>query len=134
MNTRELHFCHQIKRALDEQADNLPAAAAERLAAARKTAVIRKKPGNPLHVNVAQNAIAGSAGHFFGQPLPWLSRLGVAIPLLVGAIAFIGLYEFEQQQRIAELAELDVAVLSDELPVSTYADKGFNAYLTMRDN
>ena len=54
-------------------------------------------------------------------------------PLLIGALVFVGLYEFEQEQRIAELADLDVAVLADDLPVSAYVDQGFNAYLATRD-
>ena len=40
-----------------------------------------------------------------------------------------GIYHHEQQRRIAEIAELDAAVLSDELPLSAYLDHGFNAYL-----
>ena len=45
----------------------------------------------------------------------------------------MGIYQAEQQQRISELAELDAAVLSDELPLSAYLDHGFNAYLTKRE-
>ena len=44
----------------------------------------------------------------------------------------IGVYQYEQKQRIAELAELDAALLSDELPLSAYLDHGFNAYLANR--
>jgi hypothetical protein len=34
---------------------------------------------------------------------------------------------------VADLAELDAAVLSDELPLSAYLDHGFNAYLTQSE-
>ena len=58
-----------------------------------------------------------------------LGRLGVAIPMIALVFGLGGLYQYEQQQRIAELAELDAAVLSDELPLTAYLDHGFNAYL-----
>ena len=56
--------------------------------------------------------------------------MSVVIPLLVLVLGGAGIYQFEQEQQIAELAELDAAVLSDELPLSAYMDHGFNAYLT----
>jgi hypothetical protein len=54
----------------------------------------------------------------------------VAVPLLAAVFGLAGLYQYEQQQRIAELAELDAAVLSDELPLTAYTDHGFNAYVS----
>jgi hypothetical protein len=41
-------------------------------------------------------------------------------------------YQVEQERRIAEIAELDAAVLSDELPLTAYLDHGFNAYLAQQ--
>jgi hypothetical protein len=45
----------------------------------------------------------------------------------------VGVYQYEQQQSIVELAEMDAAVLSDELPLSAYLDQGFGAYLETRE-
>jgi hypothetical protein len=59
--------------------------------------------------------------------------MSVALPLLVLVAGMVGLYQYEEQQRIAEVAELDAAVLSDELPLSAYLDHGFNAYLENRE-
>ncbi|RJG00770.1 DUF3619 family protein [Noviherbaspirillum sedimenti] len=132
MNAKDLNFAYQVKHALDQNLDNLPDSTAERLSSARKIALSRKKP-EPLRRRIPSLALAGQIGNYFQEPLSWLGRLGVATPLLAGALVFIGLYQFEQEQRIAELAEMDVAVLSDELPVSAYVDQGFNAYLATRD-
>jgi hypothetical protein len=41
----------------------------------------------------------------------------------------MSIFEYEQQERISDLAEIDALVLSDELPLSAYLDHGFNAYL-----
>ena len=73
---------------------------------------------------------AGNIGAFFSTPL--MNRMGVIVPLLALVIGLAGIYEHEEQERVAELAELDAAVLSDELPLTAYLDQGFNAYLAQR--
>jgi hypothetical protein len=130
MNTDDVNFAYKVRHALDEQLDQLPPSTTGRLACARQIALARKKAHAP--VLVAQEALAGNAGRIgasFFQPFSWRSRFGVALPLLVFAAALVAIYQVEQQQHISELAELDVAVLSDELPLSAYLDHGFNAYL-----
>jgi hypothetical protein len=131
MNTDDVNFAYKVRHALDEQLDQLPPSTTERLSAARKIALTRKKPHAPALV--AQHAVAGNdsrMGASFLQPFSWIGRFGVVLPLLALAAGLVGIYQFEQQQHISELAELDVAVLSDELPLSAYLDHGFNAYLT----
>ena len=123
MNTDDINLAYKLRHALNENLDALPASTTERLAAARALAMSRKKADAP-----------GKAGRrFFDLGFHWsgagLGRLGVAIPLLALVFGLGGLYQYEQQQRIAELAELDAAVLADELPLTAYLDHGFNAYL-----
>jgi hypothetical protein len=132
MNTEELNFAYKVRHALNENLNNLPATTTDRLAAARKAAVSRKKKGSPLRVFSTQHAAAGHVGGFFSEPTAWLKSISVALPLLIGVMLFVGLYQYEQQQRISETAEIDAAVLSDELPLSAYLDNGFNAYLAKR--
>ncbi|MFX6226163.1 DUF3619 family protein, partial [Acinetobacter baumannii] len=40
-----------------------------------------------------------------------------------------GIYQHENAKRVSYLADIDAAVLSDELPLSAYLDHGFNAFL-----
>lgn len=134
MNVKDLNFAYRVKHALDQNLENFPTSTAERLASARKLAMARKKP-EPLHLRVGRLALAGhdQIGNYVHARVSWLARVGVMTPLLIGALVFVGLYQFEKEQRIAELAEIDVAVLADDLPVSAYVDQGFNAYLASRD-
>jgi hypothetical protein len=133
MNTKELNFAYKVRHALNENIDNLPAASIERLAAARSIALSRKKKDSPLKVFAPQRVLAAHANHFFNAPFSYLSHgMSAAIPLLVLVVGLAGIYQFNQQQRISDIADLDVAVLSDELPVSAYLDHGFNAYLANR--
>lgn len=132
MNTEELNFAYKVRHALNENLDSLPPAALERLSAARKTAISRKKSQSPLLVWASQTVVAGAVGSMFKDRITWISRMGVAVPLLVLAAGLVGIYEFEQQQHIDETAEIDAAVLSDELPLTAYLDRGFNVYLAKR--
>ncbi len=132
MNNKELNFAYKVRHALNERLDVLPASTAERLASARNIALSRKKKNSPLHILAPQGKLAGQVGSFFDEPISWLGKLGIAAPLLLGIILFVGLYQYEQQQRISETADIDAAVLSDELPLSAYLDHGFNAYLAKR--
>lgn len=134
MNTHELNFAYKVRHALNENLDNLPASTSDRLASARNVALSRKKQDNPARVLAAQQqtVLAGAPGKHFGNPFSWLGRIGIALPLLALLAGLIGIYQFEEQQHISDIADIDAAVLSDELPVSAYLDHGFNTYLSAR--
>ena len=129
MNTDDLNFAYKVRHALNANLDNLPPSTTDRLAAARKLAVSRKK-ANPNPLRAAQRAIAGNASSLFS--FEWLGRMGVAVPLMVMVAGLAGIFQFQEEQRIAEVAELDAGVLSDELPLTAYLDQGFNAYVDER--
>lgn len=134
MNTRELNFAYKVRHALNDNLDNLPASTTEKLAAARKLALSRKKKESALRVLVSPRLVAGEVGRFFSEPLTWLARMGLAVPLIVLAVGLTSIYQFEEQRLISDTAETDAEVLADELPLSAYLDHGFNAYLATRDD
>ncbi len=125
MNTDDINLAYKLRHALNENLDALPASTTERLAAARALALSRKKADAPVGARKARR-FWHVGFHFSGAGL---GRLGVAIPLLALVFGLGGLYQYDQQQRIADMAELDAAVLADELPLTAYLDHGFNAYL-----
>lgn len=132
--SRELEFAYKVRRALDEKVSTLPDSTIERLSAARKLAIARKKPETALHVRARQGRLAGASGtgtmgNRFNNPFGWLVRVGIAVPLIVLIVGSFGIYQYENDRRINELAELDAAVLSDELPLTAYLDHGFDVFL-----
>jgi len=134
--TNEFEFAHKICHALDENAASLPATTVNKLAAARRVALARKKPeaaAARAFVPVLAPAGAASGLQRAGLPerrLPPLRRFMRILPILalVGGVAVIAYWE--NLQRAAELADIDAAMLNDELPLNAYLDHGFNAYLS----
>ena len=131
-NVQEINFGYKVRHALNEQLDNLPTSTTDRLASARKMALSRKKSESPLRMLVRQRAFAGEAGTISNERFSWTMRFALAIPLIVLVCGLIGIIQYEKQVRIDETADIDAAMLSDEVPLTAYADTGFNAYLEKR--
>jgi hypothetical protein len=140
LDHKETEFALKVRRALDENINSLPAASLDKLAAARRTAIARKKPEKvavaaPVFApalagaGAAASGSSGSAGSGHAKRGRF-SRLALAWPLLALVIGLAGIAYWEDQQRTAELADIDAAMLSDTLPLDAYLDHGFNAYLT----
>lgn len=130
---KDINFSYKVRHALNENLDVLPPEITNRLNSARNIALSRKKSDASLRVFNMRNVLAGNIGHFTNRQFSWLGKIGLALPLLAFIIGLAGIYEFEQQQLIFETAEIDAAVLSDELPLVAYLDHGFNAYLAKRE-
>lgn len=129
MNTDDINLAYKIRHALNDNLDNLPASTTDRLAAARAQALARKKADAPVRATSRQRA-AFDLGSLFS--MQWVARAAVVAPLLAMVAGMVGVYQYEREQRVAELAELDAAVLSDDLPLTAYTDHGFNAYLAQQ--
>jgi hypothetical protein len=125
MNTDDINLAYKVRHALNEQLDSLPNATTSRLASARAAALARKKADAPRAAAV-QASKKSMFGPFSGSG--W-GRIAVAVPLFALVAGLTGIYQHEQKQHIADIAELDAAVLSDALPLTAYLDDGFNAYL-----
>ncbi|KNE75939.1 DNA-directed RNA polymerase specialized sigma subunit, sigma24-like protein [Candidatus Burkholderia crenata] len=139
LDHKETEFALKVRRALDENINSLPAASLDKLAAARRMATARKKlekvaGAAPVFApslagaGAAGSLGAGGSGHAGKRGR--FSRLALAWLLLALVIGLAGIAYWENQQRTAELADIDAAMLSDNLPLDAYLDHGFNAYLT----
>lgn len=134
-------FARKLAAHLSSADANLPYVVTERLRAARVQAVsLRKRSSAPLralHTESAptllgtQNgtAILGTRGGQGDSTPLWLQRLLTALPLvaLAAGLAFIGA---EQDSRATvDVAEVDAALLTSELPPAAFTDPGFQQYL-----
>jgi hypothetical protein len=134
LETKELEFARQVRRALDENAAGIAPATVDRLAAARRAALARKKP-ETVSAPVFVPAFAGMPAALPQTETPRrrrspLRRFTLAWPVAALIASLVGIAYWEDQQRTAELADIDAAMLSDDLPLNAYLDHGFNAYLS----
>ena len=120
----ETHFGNKIRHILNRglHEDRLAPAAAERLRAARLRALERHRPGEAPALAWAD----GLLGRFGG----WSGvSLRLVAPLAALAIGVAAIYTWQQNQRAAELEEIDAQLLTDDLPIDAYLDRGFQNWL-----
>jgi hypothetical protein len=55
--------------------------------------------------------------------------VGWIAPLVVLVFGLIGIAQWQSDSRINDIAEVDAALLSDDVPPDAYADVGFLAFL-----
>lgn len=125
----ENDFGFRVRQALNESLTRFDYRTSYRLEQARKAALAAH--AERAHVAAWSPALAGAGGPELGESdgAGWLQRMGMAVPLLALAIGFVGIYQYQEAQRISELANLDFAVLLDDVPIDAYANKGFGSLL-----
>lgn len=125
----EIKFTHKIRQALNEGArlDGASGARiAARLRAAREQALTRRKLERAPSLAWARNTAGGVIGGFGGFG-GFSVRLLLPTALLVAGL--IAIYSAQQAQRAADIEELDAQLLTDDLPIGAYLDRGFETWL-----
>jgi hypothetical protein len=120
----EDQFGSQVQHLLDEAIPLAPNAA-ERLRAAREQALSRQRAAPAPALQWADNLL-GSLGGWSGM------SLRVLLPFALLLAGLIGIYAWQQKQTLAEIEEIDALLLTDELPLDAYLDRGFQDWLKKR--
>jgi Protein of unknown function (DUF3619) len=120
-------FGLKVAARLDEQ--TLPHDISERLRVARQQAISHRKTQTTLQTasTIAMSGRAAVMGG--GDGLGWLGRIASALPLLALAAGLIVVNVVTNDERARELAEVDVQLLTDDLPPAAHTDPGFAQYL-----
>lgn len=119
----EPQFGHKVRQILN-QGTQLDEKSLARLRSAREQALKRQKLAAPAAAGAWTDILVGSFGGFTGITV----RLILPVAILVGGLQAIS--GWQQNLRAAEVAELDAMLLTDELPLDAFLDKGFEAWLT----
>jgi len=130
-NTQD-EFGLRIAARLNSASLELPHDISERLRAARTRAVAaRLKPQTHLQSNTAVVHQNGAALLNFGgdEGLNIWSRLASLLPLIALIAGLALIQNIMDNDRANELAEIDSALLVDDLPPAAYADPGFLQFL-----
>ena len=129
MNTQQDHeLAEKIVNILNHGTHQIDTKTANKLLAARKEALAHFKE-NPAHAWVPQWATAtvGRAG-LLSEPFSHNLRAGFVLLALLTSLAVVVAWQTLGQPG-SEIAEIDEGLLTDELPINAYLDKGFDSWL-----
>jgi hypothetical protein len=129
LDALQTRFALRVASRLGEQSEKLPHDLSERLRVAREQAVARARqvrlaqPATAPAFQVSQGSIA------LGQsPSGWL-RLASVLPLMLLVLGLVLIQHLHNQAEIHAAAEVDAALLADDLPPEAYGDPGFVVFL-----
>ncbi|WP_330863624.1 DUF3619 family protein [Aquabacterium fontiphilum] len=149
----EARFALRVGARLSEGAAQLPHDITERLRVARQQALAQARgqvlarpaheaasaTGVGLTIDVQGTATAsGWGGHPLASPtwrklddgpVSWRWRLASLAPLVALVAGLWAIHAYHKHERIRATAEVDMALLTDDLPPAAYADPGFEEFL-----
>jgi hypothetical protein len=117
----EQFFAFKIRQHLNRGLHELRPETAARLAAARQGALAHQR-------QVASQSVLACVGSFAQHHLDNL-RLKQGITAIALLLCVVCSAFWIADQRVTELGAIDSALLADELPISAFTDKGFDAWL-----
>lgn len=131
----------QLTAFMTEHAEKLPHDVRERLRFAREKAVQHALDAalatqqtadisTSVSVSVSGNSSSGElllGSGFAGDD--WWRRLGLVLPLAALVLGLVSIQHFHQRSQISAAAEVDAALLGDDLPFAAYNDPGFVEFL-----
>jgi hypothetical protein len=153
----EARFALRLTARLDDAVQAFPHDISERLrvarmqavSAARATAAVRASQTAPQVPVVSQAGLALAGGSGQGSwaqhpghqrdqhhgrrldeaPTGWGWRLASALPILALVVGLWGINQWYQHEQVQAAADVDMALLSDDLPPAAYTDPGFEEFL-----
>lgn len=136
----EARFGLRVAARLNEGTQTLPHDVTERLRIARQQALeraaARRLAAAPAAIadDIVTQGDGSAALHWSdasGGPLnkPWLKTLGTLVPVLLLLVGLLFISHWRDREQIATTADIDSALLGDDLPPAAFTDPGFVEFL-----
>ena len=124
----EDEFAKKLTGYLDAGAAELRAGTVYRLQQARAQALARLT--EPASVPESRLVHAFAGGRTPGGGIGFRRGAWIGFAVVLVAAAVFGYQQWRAYQQTRELADLDVQILSSDLPIDAYLDRGFQTWLT----
>lgn len=118
----EHHLGYRVRQILNQDLA-LDGETLARLKAARERAIARQRITAPRVVLAWADNLTGSLGGSASVVYRFL------LPAAMVIFGLVAIYTWQQSQTVQELVEIDSGVLTSELPIDAYLDRGFDAWL-----
>ncbi|RZI77996.1 MAG: DUF3619 family protein [Variovorax sp.] len=125
----EEQFARRLAARLTAGSAELPHDIGERLRVARQQALARRKLA-PVRAATSVVVSSGGSATLGGG---WWTRVGAAVPLVALVVGLITISVLQDENRANDLAEVDAALLTDDLPPAAFTDPGFAQFLKTDD-
>lgn len=129
-------FARRVSARLTDGTQDLPYDISERLRASRMQALGKRKVLTPVRAPAAVAApvvLAGGRAATLGgggnEGNNWWNALVSAVPLIALVVGMFFISTVQDEFGANEVAEVDAALLTDELPPEAYSDPGFVQFL-----
>lgn len=124
MTTHDEDFAKKITTYLDAAQRELKSGTVYRLQQARAAALARLAEPR----RVGELAVTGGGGTIAG-PRPFYAQLRFWAGVLLIALAGFGWQQWQAFQTVKEAEEIDAELLTSDLPIDAYLDRGFQVWL-----
>jgi hypothetical protein len=124
MTTQDNDFAKKITTYLDAANRELKSGTVYRLQQARGAALARLSEPR----RASEFALAGAGGTIAG-PRPFYAQVRFWIGIVLIALAGFGWQQWQAFQTVKEAEEIDAEILSSDLPIDAYLDRGFQVWL-----
>ena len=126
-------FALRVTARLSSGTEALPYDISERLRASRMQALAKRKVLAVQTTAVVSSAGASTlvlgGGNGRRSGFGWWQPMASALPLIALVAGLVAINIIQDDDRTSELAEVDAALLTDDLPPDAYADPGFVQFL-----
>ncbi|GKT26272.1 DUF3619 family protein [Acidovorax sp. SUPP3334] len=124
-------FARRVATRLTDGTAELPYDISERLRAARVQALSKRKVVAPVRQTAPAVLTSGSSAvlGWGGEGGGWWRALMSAVPITALLVGLVVINVAQDEKGVNEVAEVDAALLTDDLPPSAYADPGFLQFL-----
>lgn len=120
-------FAERVVFGLGGREPRLHANIERRLSASRWQALEAAQRVRRLNALAAQSTLVTASNPV--QVTPWWARLASWLPALALTLGLIAIDQLNLAKRIEAAAEVDAALLADDLPPAAYVDPGFAEFL-----
>lgn len=118
----------RLASSLSLRTQAVPHDVSERLRVAREQAVAHARQAR----GGSQPAVVGVTGAgaaLLGGLTPWWQRAASVLPLLLLVLGLVTIDHWTAREQVLAAADIDVQLLSDNLPPAAFSDPGFAEYL-----
>ena len=127
LEAMQARFALRVTASLNERSRDIGADVTERLRFAREKALARAQQLRVANTTVRLGAGRGGVA-MLGQA-GWWVRFASALPVFALVAGLVLIQRWQDNAQISVAAEVDAALLADDLPPGAYSDAGFAEFL-----